>query len=1077
MAADGRVQQLLDEILDSGRSAEEVCSKSPELLPQVRMRLLRLKRMEQRVDLLFPPSSAAPSGEQRPPAAPPVDLPRIFGYEVQEVLGRGGIGIVYKAWHLQLNRPVALKMLLSGNYAGAHELERFHREAEAIAALQHPNIVQVYDIGEHDGIAYFTMELVGGGNLARKLAGAPLPARKAAALLKTLGEAIHAAHQEGIIHRDLKPANVLLTTDGTPKITDFGLAYRMTRDPGLTQAGVPLGTPSYMSPEQAMGRMDAIAPATDIYSLGAILYELLTGRPPFRAETATETERQVIENEPAHPYRLNAKVPRDLETICLKCLEKDPAKRYPTAAELVADLRRFLAGEPISARPIGPLARTVRWARRRPGITAVLLLTALVVVVGPAWAIRVHERRAAAIQGAEEALDEAKREERQSAWNKATAALDLALARLDDNGAAELHDHLASARRELELGLRLDRIRMNRAAIVEGYFDNESADAAYSTALSEAGLGDLRTPCAIVAERIRRLDVRLAVVAAMDDWAAFVSDKRLAWLLEVARQVDPDPWRDHARNPEAWLDVNTLIKIAGDAPVESQPVQLMIAMGNRISEGGGDAVPFLKRVQAANPADFWANLTLANALSGPAPAESEGFYRAAIAARPDAAVGYYGLACALLSKGLITEIPNYCRKALAIDPSYAIAHELLGVVLKQRGQMDEAIPELREALRLDPQLLRSRLDLGTMLAQQGKFSDASAQFEQAIAIYDQAMAPTAEDVAVHSSTTTQTVTTAFPHGGRNSREVAALHHELARRFTREMAMVHASLGRLLYYQGQIVKAIEQCRQGIEIDPTNVGLRINLGQILRGSGKLDAAIEEFQEAVRLDPNNSYTQCALGQALIRQGRFEEARDDLQLVLAQVPENDTLRPMLGQQLDFCRRMIALEPRVPKVLDGTETPANEQESLLIAVLCYHRAHYLGAAKLIAAAFASNPELANDPRLGGRFDAVRYAALAGCGQGNDASRLTDSEREHWRSQAANWLDQEVSEMRAAPKPHSNADRIALITKLISWRTEPDFAGIRNPDAVQHLPPAERDRWRALWARIDAFLNEIQKEP
>jgi len=226
---------------------------------------------------------------------------------VQGVLGHGGMGVVYKAWHQRLHRTVAVKMLLAGDYARPQELGRFLREAETVAGLRHANIVQVHEAGDVDGRPYFTMEFVEGGSLAEKLAGTPQPAGQAAALVATVAEAVHAAHQRGIVHRDLKPGNILLTADGTPKLADFGVARRLEGAAGLTQSGAPLGTPSYMAPEQAEGKTRDVGPATDTYALGAILYELLTGRPPFRAETAAETLRQVVSQDPAPPSRLNAR--------------------------------------------------------------------------------------------------------------------------------------------------------------------------------------------------------------------------------------------------------------------------------------------------------------------------------------------------------------------------------------------------------------------------------------------------------------------------------------------------------------------------------------------------------------------------------------------------------------------------------------------------------------------------------------------------------------------------------------------------------------------------------------------------
>jgi len=271
------------------------------------------------------------------------------GYEILEMLGCGGMGIVYKARQLKLNRFVALKMILAGEHAGETEQIRFRSEAEAVARLQHPNIVQIFEVGEAGGQPYFSLEFCEGGSLSQKIDGAPLPAREAAQLLVALSRAIDVAHRAGIIHRDLKPANILLGADGTPKVTDFGLAKHLGRDSGQTASGAVLGTPSYMAPEQAAGRTKEIGPAADIYALGAILYECLTGRPPFRAATPLNTLMQVIADDPALPRQLNPDVPRDLDAICSKCLHKDPQRRYSSAAEIAADLSRFLDGEPISA--------------------------------------------------------------------------------------------------------------------------------------------------------------------------------------------------------------------------------------------------------------------------------------------------------------------------------------------------------------------------------------------------------------------------------------------------------------------------------------------------------------------------------------------------------------------------------------------------------------------------------------------------------------------------------------------------------------------------------------------------------
>jgi serine/threonine-protein kinase len=316
-----------------------------------------------------------------------VEPARVPGYEILSELGRGGMGVVYKARQVQLNRLVALKMILAGGHASAADLARFRREAEAVARLQHPHIVQIHEVGEAEGRPFFSLEYVAGGSLADKLDGTPLPPRQAAELIETLARAVQAAHERVIIHRDLKPANVLLTADGTPKLTDFGLAKRLDQEKGQTQSGAIVGTPSYMAPEQARGGSKAIGPAADLYALGALLYELLTGRPPFRAATAMDTIFQVLTEEPVPPCQLQSKVPRDLQTIALKCLAKEPGRRYLTAGELAADLRRWLGGEPIRARPVGRVERGLKWVRRRPAQAALLAVVLLVAIGGAAvWA-------------------------------------------------------------------------------------------------------------------------------------------------------------------------------------------------------------------------------------------------------------------------------------------------------------------------------------------------------------------------------------------------------------------------------------------------------------------------------------------------------------------------------------------------------------------------------------------------------------------------------------------------------------------------------------------------------------------
>jgi hypothetical protein len=296
---------------------------------------------------------------------------RYFGdYELLAEVARGGMGVVYRARQVSLNRTVALKMILAGQLAGAAEVRRFRTEAESAAQLDHPGIVPIFEVGEHQGQHYFSMGYVAGQSLAHALVDGPLPQRQAAEIIREVAEAVAYAHRRGVVHRDIKPANILLDAQGRPRVTDFGLAKRTEVDSSLTQSGAILGTPSYMSPEQAEGGPDRIGPSTDIYSLGATLYCLLTGHPPFQAASVADTLRQVAEREPVPPRQLNPEIARDLETICLKCLEKPIARRYASADDLAADLGRWLEGRPILARPVGPAERAGRWCARNAVVAA-----------------------------------------------------------------------------------------------------------------------------------------------------------------------------------------------------------------------------------------------------------------------------------------------------------------------------------------------------------------------------------------------------------------------------------------------------------------------------------------------------------------------------------------------------------------------------------------------------------------------------------------------------------------------------------------------------------------------------------
>jgi serine/threonine-protein kinase len=312
----------------------------------------------------------------------PAPLPTVAGYEVLGEIGRGGMGVVFKARHLTLNRVVALKVIADPSGTTAAKLVRFRQEAEAVAKLQHPNIVQIFETGVADGRPYLALEHIDGGTLKQKTSGIPQPPRDAARTLETVARAVHHAHEQRIVHRDLKPHNILLTSGGVPKVTDFGLARTLDSGGGVTMTTDFVGTPAYSAPEQVQNRHHDIGPATDVYALGATLYELLTGHPPFESASLSALLRMVVEQEPTPIRRLRPDCPRDLETVCLKCLQKEPGLRYGSAAALADDLRRYQADEPISARPVRVIERGWRLAKRNPVVAGLVAAVGLLLLTG-----------------------------------------------------------------------------------------------------------------------------------------------------------------------------------------------------------------------------------------------------------------------------------------------------------------------------------------------------------------------------------------------------------------------------------------------------------------------------------------------------------------------------------------------------------------------------------------------------------------------------------------------------------------------------------------------------------------------
>jgi serine/threonine-protein kinase len=1097
MTDDPRVQQLLDKLLESDATPESVCASCPELLPVVRHYWLQMRRVGADLDVLFPP----PTGPDPPPPEQ-TGLPEVPGYVVEGLLGRGGMGVVFKARHVRLNRTVALKMVLAGNYASADALVRFRREAEAVAALRHPHIVQVHDAGEVGGHPYFTMEFVEGGTLAHSLAANPLPPRRAAELLATLASAVQFAHKSGFIHRDLKPSNILLTPDGTPRITDFGLARAIDAGPEITRSGALVGTPAYVSPEQARGDVRAVGPAADIYALGAVLYEMLTGRPPFAGQSAAETIHKVVSEEPTAPSRLRPQVARDLETVCLKCLQKSPARRYASAQDLADDLHRFLDGKPVRARPVGLFERAVKWARRRPG--AAVLVAVLLILLGTAVGAGVwlrqqeRDRRAAKAERERQATDalntawkraeELRGDER---WPEALRVLTDASPLLPEANLPDLKEKFRQARSDFEIADELENARESYPILPIGDVDYRLRASEYVTVFEHAGLritDDLES----VSDHVRASAIREQFVAAIEDraYVAFMLDDGalVDRLLAIARSADPgSPWRHRFRDRAVWGNVRQLRELAAEAfdssppPMEHQLALLGLLLGR--ANDWFHSIRLLGEACRRQPRNFWVNREMGYALNRTGRnLEAAGQYRVAVALRPENTGALGGLGRSLAILGDIEGAILAYRQALQLSPKHTSIRSSLVALLANTGYWTEAEAECRRGLQIDPASHLPLWRLADGLFSQGRRAEGVLVCREVLEI-----APAFEEARYKLAGAYQAL-------GRHEDALTELRK--VKNLDPARYPVVDTLGLELAATGRWKQAIAMYEAAAARDPRS-NYAYTIGKLYWSHGMPEEAATAFKKVA--SPSFHWGWEGLAAVRLDQGRFADAQAALRSWQAQ-SANEAERRALQRQLDFCDLLLAVEGKLPAILAGDERPADVPTQRALAEWCLnHKGLPATAARFYASALAAQPSLADNLGAGIRSHAARAAALAGCGIGADAGKLDDRQRAELRKQALDWLTAEYNAWAERHRRGKPGDRTVVATAVRIWlrndgpvdsplgrsrnlgfdprlafnwafdprsRFSEDLAGVRDEQGLARLPAEERLAWQALWEKV-----------
>jgi len=996
--------------------------------------------------------------------ADPVDdrSPHVPGYDVLGVLGEGGMGVVYKARQQALGRVVALKMIRPEVEGDTELLARFQGEAAAVARLDHPNIVRVYEVGRSDGRPYLALEYIDGPTLETWIDGRPHDPATVAAMGDQLAQALDHAHRQGVVHRDLKPANVLLDGRLRPHVTDFGIARCLEVAPAIfTRHDEVLGTPAYMSPEQAGQR--PVGPASDVYGLGVILYEMLTGRPPFVAPTGLETLKLVENAEPVPIRRLQPAVPRDLETVVLKCLRKEPAHRYASAADLADDLGRFLRGEPIAARPVSAIDRLRRWCRRNQlltGLTAALGLALVgLFVQGVVWWRSAEEHRVADARQAERAYQERRRLEQN--LGEALAAVQAALEKEDLPGAREalvraegiLHreadgpdgedrpvfaERVGRLRQAVRLASDLEAVRAKLGQARGGYFDFQGRDEEYAALLAPLGVTLGRPLDDGWIHPLRRSPVCWKVIRSLDLWAqvrAHLNDPAgRDWLLGLNNRLDADVWCRAARDELLGGDADALVARSRQARGERHVRQHWRLLGSllHLARQGEEAKRLYRVGLLHYPDDF----VLANSLglllmderTPDAWREALGCFRAALAIRPNSAGVQLNAGVMHSNLGQYADALAAYQRAVEIQPDYATAHYNTGRMFAKLDRLDEAIAAHRRAIDLGLHEVTPHYCLVALHARQGD-----------VAAVDDRLDTIARD--------------------------GLYHHTAAQTLVGE-----------LHDRGLIELAVRVRDRFLALAPDRADLYYDQGTALMDLGRLDEAVACLRRAHELRPDDAEALCNLGHALVERGLFAEGAETLCRGHALGSQRPGWRYPSDRWTAAAYELVTMAGRVEA------TPAEELLdrldprglAMLGRVAAIRQADRLATTAYLRALEKQSATPQPLDRCH-RWYAARVALRTGLGLGSDPP--PPEERKHYRTVAVRLIEAELAMIEGWLNQNRQEVTRHALNHLTACLGDGKVGDLRRATSAEALAEADRAAWRTLFRQAESLAERARQAP